>query len=353
MRRLRDRRPEPLFRSGELLRMMALLGLLAILCLMFFRAREASVWKYLANAGENENEVEEGVARPANHSVAAVAERGKSPAAKPPATAPEAKEKSSEPPPIDEDPEELDAIREEFQAVSDRTPLTGVEMPAYWRLIRWAREEPLASLEKRAKRGVLFTHLAESPDKYRGKLIRLRLHLARSLSHEPDEDPLQVGRIYEAWGATDELRGIPYLVVFTERPPGMPISSKTDAEITFYGYFLKLMAYESVDEKHRMTPMLIGRVVWHPPVARAFDEPAWVWAAILGAAIALLVAVGVATKIYLTPRPLRTAAMEEHASRAVASWLENAQSGVGPEAEPANGAPIYGQGLDDDEELHG
>jgi len=45
----------------------------------------------------------------------------------------------------DEDPAEWDAIREEFQAVSDKEKLQGEEMAAYWRLMRGPEPNPSTS----------------------------------------------------------------------------------------------------------------------------------------------------------------------------------------------------------------
>ena len=43
------------------------------------------------------------------------------------------------------------AWRRLFEAVTDKTKLESVEMPAYWRLMRWARAQSFAELAQRAR----------------------------------------------------------------------------------------------------------------------------------------------------------------------------------------------------------
>ena len=88
----------------------------------------------------------------------------------------------------------------------------------------------------------------------------------------------------EAWGCTDESRTNPYLVVFTERPNEMPIGPNIREDVTFHGYFLKLLSYEAQDDKRRMTPLLIGRLVWHPApsTANSITTSPWFWRTVVG-----------------------------------------------------------------------
>ena len=82
-------------------------------------------------------------------------------------------------------------------------------MPAYWRCLKWARAQSFAELERRAADGVVYTQLLEQPDKYRGKLLRLRLHIRRVLDWEAPKNSAGVRRVYEAWGWTDESKSHP------------------------------------------------------------------------------------------------------------------------------------------------
>ena len=82
-------------------------------------------------------------------------------------------------PPLDEDPEEREAIKEEFQAVvNGRISREIIEMPAYHRLLRWVRSQSWQQLRQRAKSGYVYTDFMQSPDHFRGKLIAMKLRPA-------------------------------------------------------------------------------------------------------------------------------------------------------------------------------
>ena len=165
------------------------------------------------------------------------------------------------PGPTDQNESEAAAARSLFQAVTDRAPLSKIEMPAYWRCLKWARAQSFADLERRAVHGVVYTQLWEQPDKYRGKLVRLRLHIRRILDWEAPENSAGVRRVYEAWGWTDESKSFPYVVVFSDLPEGIPLGDNVEEEGLFVGYFLKTIAYTAFN-RNRSSPLLLGRMKW-------------------------------------------------------------------------------------------
>lgn len=162
------------------------------------------------------------------------------------------------------DKDEKTEFEEMTDLVSDRVALKPREMHAYWRLMTWSRTEPFTTLRQRAMKGVPFTQLWEQPDKYRGRLISLRLHVRRVLKYEAPDNPQQLIDLYEAWGWTDESRSFPYVVVFPECPAELPIGTDVRAEVEFAGYFLKIMSY-SAYETTRGAPLLVGRIRVVPP----------------------------------------------------------------------------------------
>ena len=155
--------------------------------------------------------------------------------------------------------EELAAAQRNFEYVIDRAPLKPREMDAYWRLMAWSRTEPLADLEKQARRDVPFTQLWEQPERYRGQPIRLRFHARRVLEWDKAENSHGINKDYEAWGSTDESSSFPYVVVFPELPEGLSLGEKIRHEIVFVGYFLKIMSYTDKLGKTRGAPLLVGR----------------------------------------------------------------------------------------------
>lgn len=149
--------------------------------------------------------------------------------------------------------------REEL--ITDKTELRSREMIAYWQLLGWCRTQSFEEFEQRANRNLAVTQIWEEPRKYRGQPIRLRMHVRRVLKHtEVTQNPLGAKDVYEAWGWTDESKSLPYLVVFTEKPPELPVGDDVEAEVVFTGYFLKIMTYITFDDKRRLTPLMMGRV---------------------------------------------------------------------------------------------
>jgi hypothetical protein len=254
-----------------------MITLLIVLGLIYARARDPQTWRWLAHdaqAGADERELI-------------------------PAEKPEADQKEPSKPketivagPTDLDPEEADAAKKLFAAVSDKARLDVAEMPAYWRLLKWARAQSFDELAKRAQRNVLYTQLWEQPDRYRGQPLRLRLHIKRVVQWEKvASNPAGVDHVYEVWGWTEDSKSYPYCAVVSELPPGMQVGDDIAAEGVFVGYFLKFMTYEAF-EKTRVAPLLLGRL-------RSLDRPAsrtgssgndlWYWLA--GGALLILVSV--------------------------------------------------------------
>src|SRR5207237_317610 len=113
MRRVRERRPRMLFRGAELPRLLTLCIMLGVLTLLIGRASDPGTWRWLAPDASGET-------------ASAVTAEASIVADDPTASGP-----------TDLDPQELDAAHEEFQAITDRAPLSKEEMPAYWRLMAW------------------------------------------------------------------------------------------------------------------------------------------------------------------------------------------------------------------------
>jgi hypothetical protein len=242
----------------------------------------------------------------------------------------------------DLDPEEVSAAREEFQALSDRLALQPEEMPAYWRMVKWSQRQSLSAMQKRARGDLLFTHLVENPEKYRGQLIRVKLHVMRSLTYEADKNPAGVRRLYEAWGWSDDSQPWPYLVVFGDLPPGMPLGADIRAEVDFTGYFLKLMAYEDHEAKRRMAPLLVGRLAWRQVELPQRENPAWFWPTLAGGTIVLVAVIAGWVLAYRSrwhgPEPAET----YHGDAPIESWLEGAEPGEPPDEADADSR--YGNG---------
>lgn len=244
-------------------RALSLLFAVAVLWLLFGRLKDPATWRTLLDLKDD--------------------------SASTPLLAPEADSKLEEivAGPNDRDDVESQRARDLCQLVTDRTPLKPREMHAYWKLMTWSRTEPFADLQARALNDVAFTQLWEQPDRYRGKLITLRLHVRRVLKYDSPPNPQNLPFTYEAWGWTDESRSYPYVVVFPECPPGLPVGTDIRGEVVFVGYFLKVMSYTAFDTA-RGAPLLVGRVQAipvHTLPAPSRPDPLWMIIVVLGATI--------------------------------------------------------------------
>lgn len=229
-------------------RVLGLVMCLGVLWLLYDRVRDPSTWKVLFELKDDAVvDVQ-------------VSDRG------PPAVA-----EAVVAGPSDVDEQELADAAQSFELVTDRTSLKPREMHAYWRLMGWSRTAPFAEQDLRALHDVAFTQLWEQPERYRGKLINLRLHVRRVLKYDAPENPLGLKQTYEAWGWTDESRSYPYVIVFPECPEGLPVGTDVRGEVVFVGYFLKVMSYTAFDTA-RGAPLLVGRVQVAP--ARLAPPPA-------------------------------------------------------------------------------
>ena len=200
--------------------------------------------------------------------------------------------------PTDVDEEEQEAAIEEFDALTDKTlEMHREEMPAYWRLLSWAEHQDISLLQKRAKKDVVFNDFIQSPDKYRGQLVALKLNVRRILGDDPGKNPLGLKRIYEVWGFTTESQAWLYVGVTGHIPEGMPIGPTIEEQVTFYGYFLKLQGYHEAGARPNarplIAPVLVGKMVWRPSDFAHLRGQGqglgdWLWILLVGGGIVIL-----------------------------------------------------------------
>ena len=147
----------------------------------------------------------------------------------------------------------------EFQAIVDKAPMKTRENAAYSILLERARSTSAPTLARESRRDLMFTHLWERPERYRGVPIHIQGTALRILSYEVNPALAPSGRIYEAWVYSDESRAFPYVLTFEDAPPDLLIGPDVHLPVRFDGYFFKLLGYRAGD-KGRVAPMLIGRL---------------------------------------------------------------------------------------------
>lgn len=302
--------------------LVSMLTLLIVLGLIYARARDPQTWRWLAPDDATPSD---------SDGVKAEAATGSK---SPPVREPRETIASG---PTDRDAEETKAAVQLLAAISDKAPLAPAEMPAYWRLMKWARAQSFDDLARRALRDIPFTHLFEVPDKYRGQPLRLRLHIKRILEYDAPPNPLGVERVYEAWGWTDDSKSYPYVVVFSELPSGLRVGSDVQEEGVFVGYFLKTMSYIAFD-KSRAAPLLVGRLrAIDKKVARTTSAGNNIWHWLAGGA--LLLFIGTRVWLFLSRRrqPLSRDPQRTDAD-SFEDWLSEVPSGGSQTAGPSIGA---------------
>lgn len=236
--------------------------------------------------------------------------------------------------PTDQDAEELDAAREEFQALSDRTLfLQPEEMPAYNRLVRWARNQSFAAMWKRAKKNPLLNDFIQSPDRFRGQLVALDLNVRRVLKYEEDAQGNRLEeKLYEVWGFTTESKAWLYEVVAVDVPKGMPIGPNVTERARVVGYFYKLQAYHQANAKPNeaplFAPLLIGRVDWVRPKPMPLARTDWMMIGALGALFGVIVIGAVAWTVFFRRRAVPDPALRPTTSPD--AWLDQAAEGQLP-----------------------
>ena len=238
------RRPTGAFRLNEMMRLLSAIVLLGIIGLLCVQTRQVKLWSLIAN-DDSQN--------------MPTVKPGASAASEPEQM--EWKETIVEGPTSD-DPEEQDDAKADFPALFDKQDILAEEMPSYWRLLRWTQAESTESLHARSRNDLVYTHLAQDPEKYRGTLVSLRLHLKRVLRHDAPQNSDNLGKVFEAWGTTKESGSNPYVVIFPEKQPQLPLGADVFEEAKFEGFFLKLLSYEARDGHKRYAPLLVGRLNW-------------------------------------------------------------------------------------------
>jgi hypothetical protein len=160
---------------------------------------------------------------------------------------------------------------DEFETVTDRTPVSFRDNAAYAYLLEKARKQTPAALAKESRRDVALTHLWERPDLYRGVAVHLLGTLKRLIRYETKLS--QSGWIYEASIFTPGSGSYPYQCVFEEPPVGLPLGTEISERVVFNGYFLKIFKYQAGDVA-RGAPLLVGKLGWDPHPTEAPTPPA-------------------------------------------------------------------------------
>lgn len=319
---MRRRLARPFGHTVSSARILSLLMGLAVLAMLYQRAKEPQFWRWMTNERRTDAEDEQTKTSPRADGAKSLANAAN----------------TSEiivPGPNETDPDELAKLRSNVKSIQDRQPLRPHEMPAYWRLLGWSRTRPFAELEKGALRDVPYSHLWDEPDLYRGQPMRLKLHVRRVLAYDTQENPLGLKKVFEVYGFTDNSLSFPFIVILPEKPAGLPIGTDVEGEIVFVGYFVKWMGYRAFDKK-KNAPLLVGRARPTVRPARAGQNGGWELAflTLVGGVFALTFLVWFSLRMLRRPRSAAAGANVIAPEQLPDNWMANTAAEVRPESLP-------------------
>jgi hypothetical protein len=316
----REKPPRSLLHGAELPRLASGVVMLVLIYMLYQWAREPGAWTWLAgNAEKPSADAPNALEVPDSPNPPISPEQPERPATP---TLPEAAGFT------DEDPEQLDAAREEFQVLTDgRLKLGAEEMVPYNRVVQWVEHQSFERLRQRARSDLLFTHYHDEPDQYRGQLVTMEMSARRILDAGMSGDGVP---LHEVWGVTSESINRLYVAIVVGLPKDIPVGPNVQVRVRFAGYFLKLQGYHSYGAKAgappERSPLLIGRIERVPVVASTRDTTQELkWGSIV---LAVIVGIWFVQFLYFKRRrkktiPRSTARVDsEGKAVSIEAWLE-------------------------------
>jgi hypothetical protein len=190
--------------------------------------------------------------------------------------------------------------------VDDWFGQTREEQPALARVMRSLQDVDAASLARTADAQVTFDVMLSDPNYYRGRLVsvsgRLKRLEAGSVGTGDDAVP-----IWEAWVIPNDSRGVPYLALLARDPAGVPHGTDIDEAVTVRGYPLRRYAYATAGGEAVTLMLAAPDLEWKPQqvisTARAKQEMQWT--TIIGFSVAALGMGGLLVWYWLSDRRFR------------------------------------------------
>ncbi len=327
MRRTREKYRHPLQRGMPIPRLMTMCLMLGVLWLFYTRLRDPDTWRvFLADANREDVAVA--------HAASAKRDGVQVDAAKPQLDKPPELTATG---PTDETADEMTIMDDDRQGIADGSLHMKIEeMQAYYRVLKWVENQPVATLCRRARKHVLYDEFRANPDQLRFQILQLNLTVRQVV---PSGVKTPSGQeIYEVRGTTIEGGPNIFFGGVIDLPAGMPIGETINEPAKLVGYFFKIQGYFSMAQelsnkknlKPLMAPVILGRLVWQDPTpVKAASTPMWLWVAIT----ASIVVVGIGAAMFahrFSHRPLpplRVGSSHDSDSPSVDRWLDQAQSG--------------------------
>lgn len=141
--------------------------------------------------------------------------------------------------------------------------------------------------DKKSSEFPQFVDVFQHPKEYRGQPVAMHGYFRKLIQSDAGPNDLQIDQIYEGWFYSDDSQGNPAVVVFTQKPEGLPLGGDITEEVRFAGYFLKMYGYRAQDTNRKAPLFVAGSVQWYP--SRAANErpttPTWIYVALTAVAL--------------------------------------------------------------------
>ncbi len=187
--------------------------------------------------------------------------------------------------------EEWDEALTELDVVNDGTmQCAAEEMPAYWRLLKWAGGESVGDSKQQAAPQISLRDLFKRPDASRGRSVRVNLHVRRIAACAAPKNSLGVENLYEVWGWCESAPDSLVACITAELPPGIEPGEYVEERATLCGYFYKFQGYRTAGSNAQSVasaPLIIGRLSpWQQPMTVVAKGNDW-WFAAAGLLLAV------------------------------------------------------------------
>ena len=136
---------------------------------------------------------------------------------------------------------------------------------------RAARDARFAGWLAKPERFPLFVDLFQNPDYWQGRLLTLRGHVRRVMTHAGDPQLFHGQPLHELWLFTEDSQHIPTVVVCPLLPRDFPVNADLIDSVEVTGCFFKQYVYRSQTET-RVAPLLLaGHIAWKPTAAQVLS----------------------------------------------------------------------------------
>ncbi|MEY4185515.1 MAG: hypothetical protein RIT02_549 [Planctomycetota bacterium] len=134
-----------------------------------------------------------------------------------------------------------------------------------------ARDARFAGWLKQPTRFPLFVDAFQNPDYWQGRLLTLRGHVRRVMTHPGDPQLFQGRPLHELWLFTEDSQHIPTVVVCPTLPRDFPTGAEIVDSVQVTGCFFKTYVYKAQNET-RVAPLLLaGHIEWLPTASQVLS----------------------------------------------------------------------------------